>query len=209
MVQMDNDTLDNFLYAAMGPVLNHTLKIANWNQTKCHVESCIAKTQNKDNRYPVYLVPLSIRMNRLCDLYDVTANIMSQLGGTTVKFLNDTTLDLDIKLNLNDKDDDEGFNICSFYDECAGVIRLDNEIVCPQIELTYSDAERFSPAQKTERSAFLSFFDSGMVPNAMTAARVCLEEYLETMSATNGVFQTSGSWTVTLYAKFLVYLTLF
>ena len=208
-MQMDNDTLDNFLYAAMGPVHSHTLKIANWNQTKCHVGSCIAKTQNEDNRYPVYIIPLSIRMNRLCDLYDVTANIMSQLGGTNVKFLDDTTLDLDIKLILKDKDDDEGFNICSFSNRCAGVMRLDNEIVCPQIELTYSDAERFSPGQKTERSAFLSFFDSGMAPNETTTARVCLEEYLETMSVTNGDCQSSGGWTVILYAMFLVYLTLF
>ena len=148
-------------------------------------------------------------MNRLCDLYDVTANIMSLLGGTTIKLLNDTTLNLHIKLNLNDKDDDEGFNICSFYEKCAGVIRLDNEIVCPQIELTYSDAERFSPAQKTERSAFLSFFDSGMAPNAMTTVRVCLEEYMKIMASTNGDCQSSGDWNVILYAMFLVYLALF
>ena len=208
MQGMDNDTLDHYLYDAMQEVLTHTLKIANWNETNCEVDTAyIAKTRNKDELYPSYNVSLSIAITGSCDLYDITENIMNhQLGGTTVKLINDTIMDLNIKINVEDKNDKEGFNTCHY--RCFEVMRLDSDIVCPQIELTFSDAERFSPEQKSERAAFLSFFDSEMKPNRTVTVWVCLEDYVKIMSTSNGDYRSTAYWTVDLLSILLSSLSL-
>ena len=209
MQHMDNDTLDHYLYDAMADVLIHTLKIAKWNETNCEVKSYIARTRNRDELYPAYNVSLSIGINGSCDLYDITENIMNyQLGGTTVKLVNDTILDLSIKINIKDKDDKEGFNTCWAYNRCFGVMRLDNVIVCPQIGLTFSDAERFSTEQRSERATFLSFFDSKMTSNRMTTVWVCLEDYVRIMSTPNGDYRSTPYSTVALLSILLVNLSL-
>ena len=209
MQQMDNNKLDHYLADSTETILHQTLRIAKWDEMVCLVEPIIARTRNDDTRNPAYNISLAIHINSLCNLYDVTENIMKrQLGVTTVNVKNETNMDINIKLNLKRTNDNAGFNTCQSKIMCYGKMRLNNDIVCPQIGLNYSDAERFSSGQKAEVSAFLSFFDSEMTPNKTTTVWVCLEKYLKTISESNGDYPSTADWTVTLISILLVNLGL-
>ena len=206
MQQMSYSTLKDYLDSAEEQVLNHTSTMAKWGKTECYVRSKIVRIQHEDEETnPAYGVSFSILLGPSCDLYNATENALNLIGETTVERTNENRLDLRLRLNFESKEINEEFYNPVFHEECKGRIRLDNDIVCPQIELVFSDAERFSREKKKERFVFLSFFDNIMTLNETTVVRVCVDEYLKAMSTANGGCSFTDAWTVILSLCFLVY----
>ena len=73
------------------------------------------------------------------------------------------------------------------------ILRLDNDMVCPQIELFLSDVDAFPNEETKARSVFKSFFDDITTPSEKPVVRVCVDEYLRTMSTVDGGCSTNDA----------------
>ena len=132
-------------------------------------------------------ISLKFELGRRCDLYSVTDTIIDITDITAIEGLNNTRLD--ISLNLDESCESKWRPVDIFLpglsDDCVVIIRFDNGISCPQIELFLSDAAAFSHGQEAKRTVFLKFFENLSAPS--NSVYVCVDNYLKQMASVSDV----------------------
>ena len=164
--------------------LNHSLKIALAGRSGCNVTtSQVSKIRFANNFKPTYSVSFLVQTKPTCDLYNVIENALELIDGSPVNRVINSSVDLRLKISLITNGSKTTCGKC--YLGLGALIRIDNDILCPQIELDFFDVERFaSDEQKKERAIFLAFFDDKVAPSK-TKVRMCIDDYLAAMSTVN------------------------
>ena len=158
-------------------IVHHVMEVVKRDNAGCHPDLIQGGTG------PSFNISLKFLLGRRCDLYNVTDTIIDITDITTIDTLNNTMLDF--SLNLDESCESKWRPVGVFFPglstDCNVIIRFDNDITCPQIELFLSDADAFSHEQEAKSSVFLKFFENLSAPS--NSVHVCVDNYLKQMAS--------------------------